>query len=228
MSSKKLKKTGEIAYVLAAITTCLGVAIMTKADLGLSMVVAPAYILSEKFDFLSFGTAEYMVQAFLLIVLFIALRRFKWKCLLTFASAIIYGAVLDGMIFITNADSVPESFPVRIILFFVGLIISDMGVSLYVNSYLPPCCYDMFVREFASGLELNFDKVKLSYDFLSFIVSVIMSFLFFGGIHGIGVGTVVCVFLNGFFISIFNRLFAKITDFSPACPKLYKFISTNS
>ncbi len=226
MNSEKLSKTGELSYIFAALTTCFGVALMTKADLGLSMVVAPAYILSERFDFLSFGTAEYVVQAFLLIVLFASLRRFEWRFLLTFVSALIYGAVLDLMILITNASAVPDSLALRIVLFFVGLIISDLGVSLYFNSYLPPCCYDMFVREFSRGLKLNFDKTKLTYDVLSFVFAVVMSFIFFRDIHGIGVGTVVCVFLNGFFISVFNRLLAKITDFSPALPKLYAFISS--
>lgn len=227
MTFKKIPRTGELAYVFATVLTCLGVSLMTKADLGLSMIVAPAYILSQKVTFLSFGTAEYVVQALLLIALFIALRRFEWRFLLTFVSAVIYGAVLDGIILLTDAYTVPESIPVRIVCFAVGLLISDAGVALYFNSYLPPCCYDMFVRELAGGLRLNFGKVKIAYDASSFIVSVVMSFIFFGGIRGIGVGTVVCVFLNGLLIGVFNRIFSKVTDFSPAIPRLYNLIGTD-
>lgn len=227
MKSGQITRTGEIAYVFATVLTCLGVSLMTKADFGLSMIVAPAYILSQKIAFLSFGTAEYVVQALLLIALFIALRKFEWRFLLTFASAIIYGAVLDLIILLTDAYTVPESIWVRIICYAVGLLISDAGVAMYFNSYLPPCCYDMFVREFAHGLKLNFNKVKIAYDVSSFLVSVLLSLIFFGGIRGIGVGTVVCVILNGLLIRMFNSAFSKITDFSPAIPKLYDLIGTD-
>lgn len=227
MKSRKLTRTGEISYVLATVLTCLGVSLMTKADFGLSMIVAPAYILSQKVTFLSFGTAEYVVQALLLIALFIALRRFEWRFMLTFVSAVIYGAVLDGIILLTDAYTVPDSIVIRIVCYAAGLLISDAGVALYFNSYLPPCCYDMFVRELANGLKLNFNKVKITYDVASFAVVVIMSLVFFGGIRGIGVGTVVCVILNGLLIRMFNAIFSKITDFSPAIPKLYDLIGTD-
>ncbi len=226
MKSKKLTRTSELAYVLATVLTCLGVSLMTKADLGLSMIVAPAFIVSEKVYFLTFGTAEYVVQALLLITLFIVLRKFEWRFILTFGSAIIYGAVLDAIILITDAYTVPESILLRAIYFAVGLVISDAGVALYFGSYLPPCCYDMFVRELSRGMKWDFSKVKITYDAASFVVSVALSLICFGGIRGIGIGTVICVFLNGLLISLFRRLFAKVTDFSPAFPKLKALIGT--
>ncbi len=226
MKTKKLTRTGELAYIFATVLTCLGVSLMTKADFGLSMIVAPAYILSQKVSFLTFGTAEYVVQALLLTSLFIVLRKFEWRFLLTFASAIIYGAVLDGIIFVTDAYAIPESLAIRCVYYVLGLIISDLGVSLYFNSYLPPCCYDMFVRELSRGMKWDFSKVKISYDVSSFVLSVLLSLVFFGGIRGIGIGTVVCVFLNGLLITLFNKLVVKYTDFSPAFPKLKAIIGT--
>ena len=49
---------GELAFLIGLVLTCLGVALMVRSDLGLSMIAAPAYILSEKISFLSTGTAE--------------------------------------------------------------------------------------------------------------------------------------------------------------------------
>ena len=71
----------EIAYIIGIITLALGTALMEKADFGMSMVVAPAYIihlkLSELMPFFSFGMAEYTLQAVLLIIMMVFLRRFK-------------------------------------------------------------------------------------------------------------------------------------------------------
>lgn len=228
MTQKKWTGTGELSYVLATVLTTLGVAMMTKADFGLSMIVAPAYLLSQKLSFLTFGTAEYVVQALLLIVLFIALRRVEWRFMLTFVSALIYGAVLDGFVLLLDAYTIPESIAARILYYVFGLLICDAGVSLYFNSYLPPCCYDMFVKELSAGLKLHQPKVKIIYDYSSFAVALVLTFLFFGELRGIGIGTLVCVFVNGPLINMFNKIFGKLTDFSPKFIKLHKLIATNA
>ena len=53
----------ELSYVFGMLILALGFAMMTYADFGLSMVVAPAYLLhlkvSQYLPFFSFGTAEY-------------------------------------------------------------------------------------------------------------------------------------------------------------------------
>ena len=56
----------EAAYILGILLLAFGTSLMTVADLGLSMVVAPAYLLhlklSEWFPAVTFGRAEYIVQ----------------------------------------------------------------------------------------------------------------------------------------------------------------------
>ena len=84
MNSQTKKKPAfsrELAYFIAMITLALGTAFMESTDFGMSMVVAPAYILhlklSETLPFFSFGMAEYTLQAVLLIIMMVFLRRFK-------------------------------------------------------------------------------------------------------------------------------------------------------
>lgn len=76
---KKKKISAELAYVLATLILAFGTAMMTKANFGVSMVVAPAYLLhlklSQYWNFITFGVAEYMLQAFLLIVLCIVIEK---------------------------------------------------------------------------------------------------------------------------------------------------------
>lgn len=68
---KKTVMYTETAYVLGVVILALGTAFMALANFGVSMVVAPAYILylkiSEFLPFFTFGMAEYMLQACLIV-----------------------------------------------------------------------------------------------------------------------------------------------------------------
>lgn len=50
---KMNKKTiySEMLYILAIIILAFAVNLMSIADLGMSMIVCPAYIISERYDF---------------------------------------------------------------------------------------------------------------------------------------------------------------------------------
>ena len=68
---------------------------MEKADFGVSMVVAPAYLLyrwlSPAWSFVTFGMAEYCLQAVLLLAMCLLLRRFRVSYLFSFVTAVVYG-----------------------------------------------------------------------------------------------------------------------------------------
>ena len=69
----------EWAYVLGLWILALGTALMERANFGVSMVVAPAYLLhlkiSESLPFFTFGMAEYTLQAVILIFMMMGTRR---------------------------------------------------------------------------------------------------------------------------------------------------------
>ena len=75
MNNKK-GNFAELAYVMGMILCPLGVCLSAKSGFGVSMVVAPAYVLylriSETLPWFTFGKSEYIFQGLLLIVLGIA------------------------------------------------------------------------------------------------------------------------------------------------------------
>ena len=97
---KKLGKMNEIAWVAGIVLCALGVCLITKADFGLSMIAAPAYILHtgfiKIFPWYTQGTSEYIFQGVLLILLCIAVRRFRFRYLFSFVTAVLFGLTLDG------------------------------------------------------------------------------------------------------------------------------------
>ena len=80
-----MKKTlhSETAYLLGILALAFGTALMEKADFGVSMVVAPAYLVylkvSEILPSFTFGMAEYSLQALLIIVLSFIMKGFRRK-----------------------------------------------------------------------------------------------------------------------------------------------------
>ena len=91
----------EAAYAIGLAALALGTALMERADFGMSMVVAPAYLVylkvSEHVSWFTFGMAEYCLQALLIIVLALVLRGFRRRYLFSFITAFIYGNLLDAM-----------------------------------------------------------------------------------------------------------------------------------
>ncbi|HPW00503.1 MAG TPA: DUF6198 family protein, partial [Oscillospiraceae bacterium] len=68
------------------------------------------------------------------------------------------------------------------------------------------------------GKDIN--KFKVAYDCTSLAVSIGLSFLFFGKLNGIGIGTVIAAVLNGRIIGWFSRRMEERVDFSPRYPRL--------
>lgn len=209
----------EAAYAVGTITLALGTALMEKANFGLSMVVAPAYLLhlkvSEILPFFSFGVAEYAFQAIVLIILSLVMRRLKRAYFLSFATAIIYGTVLDLMI------SAVSLFPYtgtawRLLFYVLGMVICAIGVAFFFRSYFPPAAYELFVKEISAKYNAQVSKTKTIYDCCSCVLAIVLSLLFYGRLVGIGWGTVICSLVNGFLIGKIGNYLDKRYRFEDA------------
>lgn len=208
----------ELAYVFGIIILALGTAFMEAADFGVSMVVAPAYLLhlklSQFLPFFTFGMAEYSLQAVLLLLLIAVLRRFKISYLFSFVTAVLYGLVLDlNMLAVSLIPC--ETVPVRVIFYIVGLILCSIGVSMFFHTYISPEVYELFVKEASAKFHVNIHKFKTGYDCVSCVTGILLSFLFFGfgQFEGVKFGTILCALINGWTIGKCTMLFERYFDF---------------
>lgn len=218
--NKKIRFS-EWAFVLGTIFSAAGVALQVKANLGISMVVAPAYILSLKIHGLTFGMGEWVIQGILFVLSCIVVHKLAFKKLWSFAAAISYGWVLD-LITILFDPLNPTTLPSQILFFVIGTLTLSFGIALYFRTYLPCLAYEMFVKTVAEQMSWNIDKVKMGFDWSCLLIAVIMSFLLFGSIKGVGIGTLVLTFINGPLIAFWGRLLDKVFDFTPQVKALKK------
>lgn len=207
----------EAAYIIGLLLLAFGTALTERGGFGVSMVVAPAYLLhlkiSQFLPWFSFGVAEYFLQAFILLIMMLILRRARITYFLSFLTAVLYGFALDGSMFLV-ANLSAFSFAERIGLYLLGVILCGAGIALLFKTYFPPEAYEMFVKELSAHFNVKLPVFKTIYDCTSCVIAIILSFLFFGGFHGIGIGSVLCAFLNGIIIGGFTKLFDRIWNFT--------------
>ena len=211
----------ELAYLLGLMALAAGTALMERADFGLSMVVAPAYLLhlklSQYLPGFSFGMAEYCFQALVLVLMGLVLGKFKLTYLFSFCTAVIYGLLLDAAM--AGAALWPwTGGGGRIILYLAGLGFCALGVALLFHTYIAPEAYELFVKELAAKSNRDVNKIKTAYDCASCLLAVILSFSFFGLGHfeGVKLGTIVCALINGALIGLCSKGLEAVFSFRDA------------
>lgn len=237
---RKIKKTSELLWLFGIVFVALGVAICSKADLGVSMIAAPAFIVSEAVSQLSIslsvGVTEYIIQGLMLIVLCLVIGRFNLRYLLAFAVAVIYGYVLDLFMWILK-DVYFESVLLRWVMLIVGDIITAFGVACFFRTYMPLQVYELFVAELADRFKLNINKTKWTFDISLLLISVTLALILFGDIgtynwsaichscfHSLGLGTLVTTAINSPIIGTMGRLLDRIFDPTAMFDKLEAFL----
>ena len=228
---KKRTMYRETAYVLAMMILSLGTALMERADFGISMIVAPSYLLhlkvSQSLPWFSFGVAEYIMQTAVLALVMIFMGRVKLAYFFAFVSAMLSGVLLD--VSIALVALIPfEGTAARLVYYLLGMYIGTLGVGLIFHSYVTPGAYESFVKELAPKYGFELGKFKTSYDCCSLLLGVVFSFAFFGfgRFVGIRLGTVVCAAVNGTLVAFNSRLVEKFFDFEDRLPKLGNFFRT--
>ena len=225
--TKKLNKCGELAWLLGTILCSLGVCLSAKSGFGVSMVVAPAFVISNYLSgslgltFFTFGNTEYIVQGLFIVAIIIVVGKFKIKYPLAFATGVIYGLMLDGwrLIFGTAPETV---LYLQIIYMILGAVITSFAIALYLRTFMPQQAYDMFVYEVATEKKLNMTVVKWIYDISSLAFAIVLMLVLFGrfDFEMIGIGTLILTVVNTPLIALCGKLLDKTCDFSPRFEKL--------
>lgn len=228
MKNKKILYE-EIAYVVGIFFLTLGTALAEKADFGMSMVVAPAYLVHLKVSSLlpwfSFGVAEYSLQACLLIALTVITRKVKKSYFLSFVTAVFYGFVLDIWIKIIGGIEV-SSLAGRVVFYILSLLTCSAGVAFLFHTYIAPEAYELIVKEISAKYSWNISKVKTVYDCISCLTGIVLSFIFFGMwvFVGVSYGTIICAICNGFLIGRFSRVIDRFWELKKN-EKIYKILN---
>lgn len=216
---RKLRFPSEIAYIAGLAMLSLGTCLMEKANFGLSMIAAPSYLLSRLLtktvsSFFTFGRCEIMLEAIVVMLLCLIIRKFKIGYLFSLLAGIFYGLTLDMWIFLFRNIEL-TTFGIKLIYFLIGQVATAFGIAMQFKSYLPPSAYDFFVKEASKYFNISVPKFKTGFDITFAIISITLSFAIFGFGHfeGIKLGTAIVALINGTTIGIAQKVIDSCMNF---------------
>ena len=235
-----IARSNELLWALGVLFVALGVSICSKADLGVSMIAAPAFVVSEAmlplWSALNVGVMEYIIQGVLLILLCVIVGRCNWRYFLAFAVAVLYGYVLNLFLWLIDGLQIQHLWQ-RWVMLLVGDAVTAFGVACYFRTDMPLQVYELFVAEVADRFSLELSKVKWVFDCILLVLSIALAFVLFGdaasfdwssigsaSFHSIGLGTLVTTMINSPLIKLWGSVIDRLFDPTPRFPKLLAFL----
>ena len=225
---KRIGGVAEIMWVMGIILCSLGVCLSANSGFGVSMLAAPAFVLYNRLKdivpWLTYGTMDYTVQGIVVLLTAIICRKFKWKYLMSFAIAVVYGFCIDTWRLIFGAE-VYATMVLRIAAYACGSLIITLSIAMLLRTYMPQQSFELIVKETAEKYNIKLSKVKWIVDISVFVLAIVMMLVLFGGFRPelIGIGTLIITFIKTPLIIMWGKVLDRFFEFSPGLPKFKEF-----
>ncbi len=222
MEQKKLP--GELALLLIIVINSLGVTFMTKSGFGISSISSVPYVCSQAFDFLSFGTWNYLFQTALVVLLLVLSRRVQPVYLVSFLVGVGFGKMID--VHEIWVLALPDGFFFHTLYFLLGFLLIGFGICIGNLCGLPIIPTDTFPRDLSALLGISYGKVKTGFDLLCLTFTLLLSFAVLHRLIGVGIGTVLCAFTMGKYISFLRPYVERYVCFYCGTKALWQTVKT--
>ena len=134
-----------IIFLIGLFVNSLGVALITKANLGTSPISSIPYVLSLNYPF-TLGNFTIFFSILLIVLQLILLgKNFKVEHLLQIPVSLIFGYFIDACMILLGFVN-PHSYPVKVIDLLIGCLILGVGVYMEVLADVVMLPGESFVR----------------------------------------------------------------------------------
>lgn len=185
-----------------------GIAIVTSAQLGTTPISSVPYVVAEIFG-ISMGMGTFLFNVLMLLGQIPLLgSAFRLSSVLQLPCIFVFGVFIDLGMWISHFF-IPEAWYLRMTMSLAGCAILAFGIMLELASSTTVIPGEGFVLALAYRTRLPFGNLKVINDVSLVCLAALLSWIYLGGIQGLGEGTVVAAVLTGVFIRIFSRFFRK-------------------
>lgn len=201
-----------IFFVVGLFVNSLGVAFITKVNLGTSPITSVPYVLSLGFK-PTIGQFTVVWSLLLIACQVVVLRKdFHLVQLLQIPVSFLFGGFIDFSMDVVLGWFVPGIYPQRIVVLLIGCLILGFGVFMEVAANVVMLPGEATSNAFHLKTGKEFGTVKVCVDVSMCIVAIIISLLLFRSIKGIREGTIIAALLVGFISRQFNRFLGASTQ----------------
>lgn len=182
-----------------------GIVLITKGALGTSQISSIPYVLSMQLPSISFGMFSFIMNMVYIVLQALLLRRqFKPIQLLQIVVNVVFSASIDVFMAMLSFYA-PQQLFTRVLSAVAGCIVLAFGISVEVAPDLIMVPGEGIVAAISKVSGRRFGSVKVMFDVTLILIAALLSWLFFGNIVGVGVGTLLSAVSVGQFVNLINR-----------------------
>lgn len=182
-----------------------GIVLITKGALGTSQISSIPYVLSLQMPSISFGMFSFIMNMVYIVLQALLLRRqFKPIQLLQIVVNVVFSASIDVFMAMLSFYA-PQQLFTRVLSAIAGCIVLAFGISVEVAPDLIMVPGEGIVAAISKVSGRRFGSVKVVFDVTLILIAALLSWLFFGNIVGVGVGTLLSAVSVGQFVNLINR-----------------------
>ena len=195
-----------VLFIISLFFSALGVAFTKHGELGVSPISSIANVMSCRFTFFTLGTWLIIWNCLLILGQILILRsKFQQIQLLQIPLSFLFGWFTDLGMQIVSFIPV-NSYLQSLGMVLVGILILGFGVSLSVIANVIMNSGEAFVKAISDTLHKEFGNVKVVFDVMCVLLSLVASLLLFDfTIVGTREGTILSALLTGLVVKFFNR-----------------------
>ena len=202
---EKLKRY--VVFLIGLSVNSLGVALITKADLGTSPISSIPYVLSLNFP-LTLGQFTILFSLLLIALQLIILRKdFRPEHILQIPVSFVFGYFIDlcmALLFFIQ----PQAYGMKVLYLLIGCVVLGVGVYMEMLADVVMLPGESFVRSIVFRWGPKFGSTKVAFDVSMTVIAAVLSFVFAGVLAGVREGTIVAALLVGFIARLINRRLA--------------------
>lgn len=195
------RKRRAVLFAFGVAISGLGIALSTQAGLGTTPISSVPWVLTCATP-LSYGTLTFLMNIlFVLAQIAILRRRFEPFQLLQIPATALFGLCIDAGMALTR-PLVTTIYPLQIVLFVGGAALLAIGIVCQVHSDFLCVPAEALIKTIAQTSKRPLSRVKTAFDATLVLAALIISLALLRRVEGVREGTVLGVFLVGWFVGL--------------------------
>mgnify|MGYP001623156843 FL=1 len=190
-------------YIAGIILVSLGIVLCVKCGLGVSPISSVPYVLGYVTP-LTFGTLTMLFHFCNSMIQYVLEKKLvNIKVFLQVPVAFLFGSIIDFFKSIMSFNA--ENLMFKIFLMILSIVFTALGMHLMLSMQLVQNPPDGTVNILAGLLNKNIGTVKIFYDILMVIISVILGFIFLHDLKGFGIATIFSAIFVGKTLTLMKK-----------------------
>lgn len=186
-----------LVFFFSLVVLVFGVALIVKAQLGMSPMNGLSVVLSTIFPRVSLGTFTFLVNMVLIVGQIVVLRRnYDPIQLLQIPMSMVLGLLTDGAMWVVRGFE-PETYLARLLALLGGCVLMAVSTSLGVVANVLLNSGEALSKGISDTFGIDFSKVKIGVDVSVVVLGFALSMLCLGRNLSVREGTVIISILVG-------------------------------